>query len=72
HTQEEIFLQVWGPPFQDEGSAAQVRKNISALRDLLEPERSAPRYIKVEEGAFARKGGYFFCPGVRFCLIEAV
>jgi tetratricopeptide (TPR) repeat protein/RecA/RadA recombinase len=72
HRQQEVYLQVWGPPYQDESSAAQVRKNVSALRDMLEPDRSKPRYLKVREGTFGAKGGYYFCADAKFCLVEAL
>ncbi len=69
-TQEELYLAVWGPPYDPESGGPQVRKNMSSLRDLLEPDRVAPRYLLVQEGAFARKGGYHWAPERTFCLIE--
>ncbi|MCE7871366.1 AAA family ATPase [bacterium CPR1] len=69
-TQEELFAQVWEYPYEGESSAAQVRKNVSVLRDLLEPDRTNPVYLKQAEHAFGRKGGYYFNLETRFCVIE--
>ncbi len=69
-TQEELFARVWEYAFEGESSAAQVRKNISVLRDMLEPDRTNPVYIRQGEHSFARKGGYYFNPEASFCVIE--
>ncbi len=69
-TQEELFARVWEYPYEGESSAAQVRKNMSVLRDLLEPDRTNPVYLKQGEHAFGRKGGYYFNLETRFCVIE--
>lgn len=71
-TQEELFRAVWEVDYEPESGGPQVRKNMSALRDLLEPDRNAPRYLLLREGAFARKGGYLWSPERSFCLIEAL
>lgn len=69
-TQEELFARVWEYEFEGESSAAQVRKNISVLRDALEPDRTNPVYIRQGDHSFGRKGGYYFDPEASFCLIE--
>lgn len=69
-SQEELFARVWEYEFEGESSAAQVRKNVSVLRDMLEPDRANPTYIRQGEHAFQRKGGYYFNPEACFCLIE--
>lgn len=69
-TQEELFARVWEYEFEGESSAAQVRKNVSVLRDALEPDRTNPVYIRQAEHSFGRKGGYYFDPEASFCLIE--
>ncbi len=71
-SQEELYLAVWEAPYEAESGGPQVRKNMSALRDLLEPDREAPRYLLVQESAFARKGGYLWSPERSFCLLEDV
>lgn len=68
---EELFARAWDHPWEGEASAAQVRKNISALRDLVEPERSCPRYVTVREHAYGVKGGYCVDQGSRWCLVES-
>lgn len=69
-TQEELYGAVWEGPYDPESGGPQVRKNVSALRDLLEPDRNNPRYLLAREGTFARKGGYLWSPERSFCLIE--
>jgi DNA-binding winged helix-turn-helix (wHTH) protein len=69
-SQGELFARVWEYEFEGESSAAQVRKNISVLRDLLEPDRTSPVYIRQGEHSFQRKGGYYFNPEASFCVIE--
>jgi hypothetical protein len=68
---EELFARAWDHPWEGEASAAQVRKNISALRDLVEPERSLPRYVTVREHTYGVKGGYCVDQGSRWCLVES-
>ncbi len=66
----ELYLEVWGGAYQGEESDAAVRKAVSHLRDLFEPERSQPRVIGVAQSGYGQRGGYVLGPGVRFCLIE--
>ncbi len=67
---EELFTRAWDYPWEGEASAAQVRKNISALRDLVEPERSCPRYVTVREHSYGVKGGYCVDQASRWCLVS--
>ncbi|MEW6281581.1 MAG: AAA family ATPase [Candidatus Eremiobacterota bacterium] len=69
-SQEEVFLEVWGPPYHHEESDAQVRKSVSALRDLLEVDRAHPRYIQVAEGVYGTRGGYLLGSEPTYCVIE--
>ncbi len=66
----ELYLEVWGGSYQGEESDAAVRKAVSHLRDLFEPERSQPRVIGLAESGYGQRGGYVLGPGVRFCLVE--
>jgi hypothetical protein len=61
---------VWGYEFDDLTSAGEVRKNISRLRDLVEPDRKNCRYIRLAEGLMKEKGKYFFDINQDFCFIE--
>jgi tetratricopeptide (TPR) repeat protein len=69
-TQEQLFSSVWGYEFDDLTSAGEVRKNISRLRDLVEPDRKNCRYIRLAEGLMKEKGKYFFDINQDFCFIE--
>lgn len=71
-TDEEIFPKVWGFPYDNVTSGNEVRKNISRLRNLLEPDRKSNQYIKLAEGLLKEKGRYLFNPTENYCLIEEV
>jgi tetratricopeptide (TPR) repeat protein len=70
HSPEQLYAAAWGHDYEGETSAAQVRKNISALRTLLEPERKRPRYLLVQEHAYGSAGGYYFSETVSYCVIH--
>ena len=67
-SQKELYQEAWDQPYQEQDSDAAVRKAISQLRDLLEPDRARPRVILVREGGYGLKGGYVL--GVSFALLE--
>lgn len=69
-SQPELYREAWQQPYQQQDSDAAVRKAVSQLRDLLEPERARPQVIIVQEGGYGRKGGYLL--GVSFGLLEAL
>lgn len=66
--QKELYLQAWGQPYVEGDSDAAVRKAISQLRDLLEPDRRNPTVIRVRPPAYGQKNGYVL--GVSFALLE--
>ncbi|MBI3926848.1 MAG: tetratricopeptide repeat protein [Armatimonadetes bacterium] len=70
-TQEELFTAVWGYPYDPHQSPGELRKNISRLRNLLEPDRHSEQfaYIRLCPGLMKEKGRYYFA-GSSFCLIE--
>jgi tetratricopeptide (TPR) repeat protein len=68
---EEIFKEVWGYEYDKLTSPGEVRKNISRLRSLIEPDPKACKYIKLSEGFMKQKGRYYFDNQQSFCLIEA-
>ncbi|MCL5774349.1 MAG: tetratricopeptide repeat protein [Firmicutes bacterium] len=68
-TTEELFVSVWGYNFEGEASAREVRKNISRLRILVEPDRRNLRFIKHEQTYLKEKGRYYFDKDIAFCLI---
>ena len=70
HSAEALFAVAWDHPFEGESSAAQVRKNIATLRNLLEPDRQKPRYILVREHQYGQGGGYYFSEQVSYCVIH--
>lgn len=72
HSAEELFAAAWDHEFEGESSAAQVRKNIALLRNLLEPDRQQPRYLRVREHSYAQRGGYFFSDEVAYCVIHPI
>jgi tetratricopeptide (TPR) repeat protein len=67
---EEIFTEVWGYEYDSEASDGEVRKTISRLRELIEPNSTQYRYVKLNKGYKRRKGEYFFTTSESFCLIE--
>jgi len=69
-TQEQLFTSVWGYEFDDLTSPGEVRKNISRLRDLIEPDRRNSRYVRLAEGFMKEKGKYFFDMNRDFCFVE--
>lgn len=66
---EQLYASGWGHDYEGESSAAQVRKNIAALRSLIEPDRHQPSFILVREHQFGQSGGYYFNPQIRSCVI---
>ena len=58
---ELLHTAVWDHAYEGESSAAQVRKNIGALRKLLGADA-----IQVREHG----GGYFLAPHITFCFVE--
>lgn len=66
HSAEALFAAGWDHPFEGESSAAQVRKNVARLRNLLGAET-----ILVRDHSFAHGGGYYFNEAVSYCLIQA-
>lgn len=69
HSAENLYAVGWGHEFEGESSAAQVRKNIAALRTLIEPQRQQPRYLLAREQSFGVSGGYYFSEMVAYCVI---
>jgi len=55
-TQRQLLAEVWGPGYQTE--ANYLRVYVANLRRKLEPDPSAPRYLRTEPGM-----GYRFLPG---------
>lgn len=70
-SQEELYEEVWDLPYEAESSGPQVRKNVGALRQLLEPHKETPIYLLNREGGYARKGGYHWSSEHSFCLVES-
>ncbi|MBI2264404.1 MAG: tetratricopeptide repeat protein [Armatimonadetes bacterium] len=71
-TNEDVFTSVWGYKYDSLVSAGEVRKNVSRLRDLIEPDRKSWKYIKLSEGLMKEKGKYSFDKSQDFCIIEEV
>ncbi|MCL5773952.1 MAG: NB-ARC domain-containing protein [Firmicutes bacterium] len=67
---EELFSSVWGYKFDGKSSANDLRKNISCLRALIEPDRSNPRFIKHSKAIGIEKGKYYFEKNTIFCSIN--
>jgi len=67
---KEIFTEVWGYEYDSEASDSEVRKTISRLRKLIEPNSDQYRYIRLNKGYRRHKGEYFFTTCESFCLIE--
>jgi two-component system KDP operon response regulator KdpE len=55
-TQRQLLHEVWGPRYETETNY--LRVHLANLRRKLEPEPSAPRYLRTEPGL-----GYRFTPG---------
>jgi two-component system KDP operon response regulator KdpE len=55
-TQRQLLREVWGPRYETETNY--LRVHLANLRRKLEPEPSAPRYLRTEPGL-----GYRFTPG---------
>jgi two-component system KDP operon response regulator KdpE len=55
-TQRQLLHDVWGPRYETETNY--LRVHLANLRRKLEPEPSAPRYLRTEPGL-----GYRFTPG---------
>jgi len=55
-TQRQLLHEVWGPRYETETNY--LRVHLANLRRKLEPEPSAPRYLRTEAGL-----GYRFTPG---------
>jgi two-component system KDP operon response regulator KdpE len=47
-TQDDLLTKVWGPAYRDE--AHLLRVNIARLRQKVEPEPSAPKYVLTRPG----------------------
>lgn len=69
---EELVPLVWGCPYDGESSALELRKAVSRLRDLVEPDRAHPIYLKHHEAMVQGRGRYSFQPGPSFCAILEV
>ncbi len=67
---EDIYKAVWGWEYDVCLSAADVRKYICRLRDLVEPDKKNLKYILLREGRPGEKGKYFFSDKVSFCFID--
>ncbi|MGV8121511.1 MAG: winged helix-turn-helix domain-containing protein [Candidatus Xenobiia bacterium LiM19] len=66
----EIFTAVWGYEYDSETSDNEVRKTVSRLRKLIEPENQKNRYVKLKQGYMRSKSEYYFTASESFCLIE--
>ena len=62
---EALFAAAWEHTYDGESSAAQVRKNVATLRNLLGAES-----ILVREHSYGQDGGYYFNPVKSYCVIH--
>jgi DNA-binding SARP family transcriptional activator len=68
-TLEEIHNEIWEWKYEGEVSGIEVRKCISRLRKLIEPDKNNFKYILLREGVLGQKNKYFFNYETDFCLI---
>lgn len=68
--QEDLFERVWEARYDPVLSPVELRKSISRLRELIEPEPGQWRYIKLARGLTRDKGRYCFDSTQPYCLIE--
>ena len=66
---DELVPLVWGFPYEGESSALEVRKAISRVRDLIEVDRTNPRWVRRHEARLEGRGGYSFQAAAPFCAI---
>jgi len=66
---EEIHKEIWEWEYEGEISDIGVRKGISRLRKLLEPDKEIVKYILHREDSGGQKGKYYFNYETNFCLI---
>lgn len=71
-SQEEIYKEIWGWEYDEITGGTEVRKNISRLRDLLEPDKDNLKYILLREAFLGEKGKYYFNSDTEFCFIDEV
>ncbi|MEQ8191560.1 MAG: winged helix-turn-helix domain-containing protein [Candidatus Eremiobacterota bacterium] len=69
-TSEELYKKVWEWQYEWEHGGTEVRKNISRLRTLIEPDKNNLKYILLEEAFLKMKGKYYFNNDANFCFIE--
>jgi tetratricopeptide (TPR) repeat protein len=69
-TSEELYKKVWEWKYEWEQGGTEVRKNISRIRSLIEPDKSNLKYILLEEAFLKIKGKYYFNSEANFCFIE--
>ena len=69
-TSEELYKKVWTWQYEWEHGGTEVRKNISRLRTLIEPDKNNLKYILLEEAFLKMKGKYYFNSNANFCFIE--
>ena len=69
---EEIYKEIWGWGYKGDVSDTEVRKNISRLRDLVEPSKKSLKYILLRESFLTEKGKYYFNDKVKFCVVGNV
>ncbi|MCD4786197.1 MAG: tetratricopeptide repeat protein [Candidatus Eremiobacteraeota bacterium] len=66
----QLYKDVWGWDYDEVIHAQEVRKNISRLRNMIEPDRKNPTYIKTATPSLIEKSGYYFDANSNFCCIE--
>jgi len=69
---EEIYKEIWGWEYDEAVSGTEIRKNISRLRKLIEPDRDNLKYILLKEAFLGEKGKYYFNNEINFCLIDEI
>ena len=67
---KEIYREIWEWEYEEDVSDAEVRKCISRIRKLLEPEEKNFKYILHNQGYFGKKGKYYFNMKANFCLVD--
>jgi len=67
---EELYKEIWEWEYEEEARGTEVRKYISRLRNLIEPDKGSFKYILMREGQPGEKGKYYFNDRTNFCLID--
>lgn len=69
---EEIYVEIWKMDYKEDISDGEVRKYISRLRKLIEPDGKTFKYILLREHSLREKGKYYFNNKTNFCIIDEI